>query len=352
MAGFECELAEMVPKGVQAECPICLLVLREPYQAICCGKSFCKKCIERVKDRNGSCPTCKTENFFSYPNKGLKHSLYDFEVYCSHKSKGCEWRGELRELDKHLNSEPAADKSLEGCPFTVIRCPLCCEMNLPRRSLTSHWKDKSLPCAQMIQLTARLEEIKRIQTFPLQIEEQFITGSPPADSESVTDIHVLPVRFILTHFEQHRKADDRLYSLPFYTHHRGYKMRLEVLANGWAEGKGTHISVFVHLMRGEFDEQLKWPFRGEITVALLNQKEKDGSPYTTRIIPFDDTTRDSTASRVVRGEVAESGRGFCKFASHADLRANYMKIDCLVMCIQKVSYFTSSRSVSPYHYNS
>ena len=48
-------------------------------------------------------------------NKGQKQSLYDVEVYCSHKSKGCEWRGELKELDKYLISEPPADKSLEAC---------------------------------------------------------------------------------------------------------------------------------------------------------------------------------------------------------------------------------------------
>ena len=104
-------------------------------------KSFCQECIEIVKGRNGLCLTCKTENFFSYPNKGLEQSLNDFEVYCSHKSKGCEWRGELRELEKHLNSEPAADKCLEGCPSTVINCPLAhtgCDVKLPRKDIKAH----------------------------------------------------------------------------------------------------------------------------------------------------------------------------------------------------------------------
>ena len=144
MAGFECEFAEEIPKGVQLNCPICLLVLREPYQATCCGKSLCKECIKRLKIRSNSCPTCQTENFFSYPNKGLEQSLYDFEVYCSHKSKGCEWRGELRELDKHLNSEPPTDKSLEGCPFIITSCPFShtgCEVKQPHKDVKVHVKD-------------------------------------------------------------------------------------------------------------------------------------------------------------------------------------------------------------------
>ena len=27
------------------------------------------------------------------------------------------------------------------------------------------------------------------------------------------------------------------------------------------------------MMKGEFDDRLKWPFRGEITIQLVNQKE-------------------------------------------------------------------------------
>ena len=141
MAGIECEFAEKVPKGVQHQCPVCPLVLREPYQTTCCGKSFCKKCIDRVRSNNQDCPTCNERNFNLFYNKGLEQSLYNFEVYCSHKSKGCEWRGKLRELDKHLNSEPATDNSLEGCPFTVISCPLGhtgCDMKLPRNDIKIH----------------------------------------------------------------------------------------------------------------------------------------------------------------------------------------------------------------------
>ena len=116
MAGFECDFVDKPPKAVQFECPICLLVLREPYQATCCGKSFCKECIEPLKANSQPCPTCSgTERFALFHNLGLQQSLYDFHVSCTHKSQGCEWTGELRELDNHLNSDPPADKSLQGC---------------------------------------------------------------------------------------------------------------------------------------------------------------------------------------------------------------------------------------------
>ena len=59
-------------------------------------------------------------------------------------------------------------------------------------------------------------------------------------------------------------------STPFYTSERGYKLQLDVNANGSGSGKGTHLSVFVVLMKGEYDEELKWPFNANITIQLLN----------------------------------------------------------------------------------
>ena len=43
-------------------------------------------------------------------------------------------------------------------------------------------------------------------------------------------------------------------------------------SNGWSKRKGSHVGVVVH-MKGEFDSHLKWPFRREITIKLVNQKE-------------------------------------------------------------------------------
>ena len=39
----------------------------------------------------------------------------------------------------------------------------------------------------------------------------------------------------------------------------GYKMCLAVYANGVGEGAGDHISVALFHLRGEYDNQLKWP---------------------------------------------------------------------------------------------
>ncbi len=87
---------------------------------------------------------------------------------------------------------------------------------------------------------------------------------------------IAPVQIVMTDFEEHKKDGDRWYSEGFYTHPGGYKMCLNVDAGGCGDGKGTHVSCSVCLMRGKFDSTLKWPFRGNITIQLLNQQGNNG----------------------------------------------------------------------------
>ena len=51
-------------------------------------------------------------------------------------------------------------------------------------------------------------------------------------------------------------------------------MWIEVNSDRYGKCAGTHISVYIHIKWGEYDEDLKWPFTGEITFKLLNQLEK------------------------------------------------------------------------------
>lgn len=75
-----------------------------------------------------------------------------------------------------------------------------------------------------------------------------------------------------------RKEDARtgktisLYSQPFYTGRFGYKMCARVYLNGDGVGKGTHLSLFFVVQRGEYDALLPWPFKQKVTLMLLDQE--------------------------------------------------------------------------------
>ena len=137
LGGFDCEFVERPPEAFQVDCPICLSVLREPHQVTCCGYSYCQSCIERVQLQKSPCPTCNGADFSVFPNKGLKRSLYAFKVQCSHKKEGCQWTGELGNLDKHLNVNPKVQEQLTGCEFARVECHHCCEL-YQRRYVTAH----------------------------------------------------------------------------------------------------------------------------------------------------------------------------------------------------------------------
>ena len=81
--------------------------------------------------------------------------------------------------------------------------------------------------------------------------------------------------------------------------------------------------MYIHLKRGEFDDDLKWPFRGDIEVRLIDQDKKRHYSLT---IQFTDDMADDIAGRVTEGNRAKSGWGFGEFISHNDLQPNYLII--------------------------
>ncbi len=137
--GFDCEFVEPPPeKFIQSICPVCLQIIREPYQVTCCGKKFCKVCIKRIKYTKNACPTCTQKEFSSYSDKGLKQALYDLKVRCSHQREGCEWTGELGQLDDHLNKDPRPEKQQEGCQYVKVTCNKDCGYQMQRRAIKNH----------------------------------------------------------------------------------------------------------------------------------------------------------------------------------------------------------------------
>ena len=144
MDGFDCDFTKDPPECLQTHCPICLLILREPFQVTCCGNSFCRTCIQRIGQANQSCPTCKQENFQSFENKGLQRPLYGFQVFCSNKESGCDWLGELGKLDKHLNFNPDKDNLSVGCAFVNVQCAFC-NVSYQRSKIECHLDSQ---CAQ------------------------------------------------------------------------------------------------------------------------------------------------------------------------------------------------------------
>jgi len=62
-----------------------------------------------------------------------------------------------------------------------------------------------------------------------------------------------------------------IYSPPFYVGRFGYKVCARLYPNGDGNGKGTHMSIFFVIMKGEYDALLPWPFNQKVHFRLLDQ---------------------------------------------------------------------------------
>ena len=62
-----------------------------------------------------------------------------------------------------------------------------------------------------------------------------------------------------------------VYSPVFYSAPQGYKMKLRLYPNGDGIGRGRHISLFFTIVKGEYDDSLRWPFQKKVTFCLMDQ---------------------------------------------------------------------------------
>ena len=71
--------------------------------------------------------------------------------------------------------------------------------------------------------------------------------------------------------ESKHENNKMLKSVPFYTAKQGYKLRLCIKPNGDQTKRNKYLSVYVLLMKGNYDGMLPWPFRKKVTLTLIDQ---------------------------------------------------------------------------------
>ena len=74
--------------------------------------------------------------------------------------------------------------------------------------------------------------------------------------------------------ERAQKHNAGFYSPPFYTSREGYKLCGKIYLGGDGAGSGTHLSLYLVVLRGDYDELVAWPFRYRVTFSLMDQSPK------------------------------------------------------------------------------
>ena len=132
--GYEYKFMNPVPD--RCVCNICHFPSRDAYMTgqCCQGLTICKSCLDQWQTTAGNaarCPVCRNEEGEFHPNYPIVREIKGLHIYCTNKEKGCEWQGELNDINNHLGNS-------DGCPFEEANCSNECGKMIQRRYLTSH----------------------------------------------------------------------------------------------------------------------------------------------------------------------------------------------------------------------
>ena len=85
-------------------CPVTFELLLEPHLTGCCGQHLSERAVVRLKQEKKPCPICKEPDLATMFDKFHKRKVLELKVHCPHTSSGCEWMGEVGELNRHTET--------------------------------------------------------------------------------------------------------------------------------------------------------------------------------------------------------------------------------------------------------
>ena len=303
-----------------------------------------KKCLKRAY----TCEYCADyEGTFEEVAKNHWPQCPDREVQCPND---CGVYPLQKNLDEHLRRECELRKpepeltSPDGVQRYVDEA---IKKQLPifaAEFLKKALKDEiSKEMNQLGEIQEAITDLKELKTESqkLRTELEELRLSYAEDQKRIdilkTHFSIIPITFTLDGYKsRHLRRDMGWTSPPFYTHPRGYRMCLLIDIGGpGGQPKGTYMSVYLNLTRGEYDGFLKWPFRGSVTVSMLSSKEEKA--HHIEIIKYHDSTPIATSGRVFTDEKMSKPWGKGKFIKHVDLEpGGFVVNDKLQFEISKV----------------
>lgn len=283
-------------------CTECKYIMINPSQ-IPCGHRFCKSCIDYLNECNKPCITCveNNEEFMGYditPDfviiKELKHkqaTCPKCKIVCLFKDFGnhltvCNSKDniytesyinevidQIFELHKlHEKDTTTLKHTLKTQVSTVNSVEkLMDEVKNKLQCLEEENKSLKTLCAK---LNTSIKE-KNATVAELSIKLSNMEFGSYDGTFTFKIVNVLKGR------EEAITNGKIILSVPFYTSREmGYKMCMGVYLNGYNNSVGTHASVGVTVMKGYYDDMLRWPLDAKITLIWFDQKNTKSTSVT------------------------------------------------------------------------
>ncbi len=226
------------------------------------------------------------------------------EVECEFKGVGCEDRFIRKDQEEH-----ARDNSLQHLTLTAtlaVESRAQLELKLQEQMIEVKNLNKEQEKKIMDQEKKLGEQEKKLEEQERKLEEQEknmiefkailsdtvevhkLLKQELQESKHMvshcTNYLLLKRKFEMQNFSKEKASNKvREWRSPvMYSHLFGYKFCIGVDANGYGSGRGKAIDVNIRSLPGEFDDKLKWPAEGQITIELINQQGGENAEGTTK----------------------------------------------------------------------
>ena len=255
-----------------------------------CGEMVMKKDMEShmkktCMNRKVECVYCKITVTFKFLN--------DHHTQCEMFPVACEYCKEQvvrKEMNEHVSKDGICPNSPLECEFSEAGCQFIGNRNEMtihvQNDVTSHLSllmkqqsntksslsatESSLAATKSLLLSTRAYLAKR------ECELEFITKKVGMKGP-VSQLDICVFEWNITNWLDCRKKAElnpcyRIQSKPFYLRPQGYHLGLLLYPMGFGRYKGSHVSVYAYLCKGDYDDQLPKKQHCKVSFTLIDQQ--------------------------------------------------------------------------------
>ncbi|XP_019622390.1 PREDICTED: TNF receptor-associated factor 6-like [Branchiostoma belcheri] len=180
---------------------------------------------------------------------------------------------------KELPREELVYHSARECPKAVIDCPFAgvgCAFEAKREHMPVHQEARFTDHLELTVGMVMANDRRLASQHGMLVDSSLTLEAMQGNVGSMDKVNGCQLLWKITSYNEKfadAKAGRRvsLYSPMFLTSRYGYKMAISICPNGDGQGKGKYMSMFMCIIRGEFDALLPWPFAQKVTITVIDQ---------------------------------------------------------------------------------
>ncbi|TMS07727.1 TNF receptor-associated factor 4 [Larimichthys crocea] len=228
----------------------------------------------------------------------------------------------------NIAREDLANHVKDNCGSALVLCPFKdagCKHRCPKLAIGRHLEDTTKS-----HLTMMCNLVGRQRQEILELRREMEELSVSHDGVLIWKLNDYSRKLQ----EAKLRSNHEFFSPPFYTHRYGYKLQVSAFLNGNGSGEGSHLSVYIRVLPGEYDSLLEWPFSYKVTFSIMDQSDPSLSKpqHITETFNPDPNWKNFQKPCSSRNSLDEStlGFGYPKFISHEEIKKrNYIRDNCI-----------------------